>query len=69
MRARGDAGPSSDIDLALDTGEKIHRLDIAQALNVVEALNIPYKIDIVDYRSVPEVMQKFIDRDGVLWSD
>ena len=68
-RARGDNKPMSDIDLAIDAGEKINRLDIAQALNVVEALNIPFKIDIVDYRSVPEVMQKFIDRDGVLWSD
>lgn len=68
-RARGDARPSSDVDIALDTGQKIHRLDIAQALNIVEALNIPEKIDIVDYRSVPEAMQKYIDRDGVLWSD
>jgi predicted nucleotidyltransferase len=68
-RARGDAQPTSDVDIALDNGEKIHRLELAQASNVIEALNIPHKIDLVDYRSVPELMQRMIDRDGVLWSD
>ena len=44
-RARGTNRSNSDIDLALDTGKALSFLQIAQAKNVLEALNIPEMID------------------------
>lgn len=36
--ARGDFSPTSDIDIAIDTGQKLTFLDRAKAKNVLEAL-------------------------------
>jgi len=68
-RARGDARPHSDIDIAIDVGEKVSRYDINEAQSMLSEMNIIYKVDIVDYHAVSEVLQKEIDKDGVLWSD
>lgn len=67
-RARGTEKPYSDIDIALDTGHKLSFLDIAKARNVIEALYIPQKIDIVDMNSIPLEMKKIILKEGILWS-
>jgi predicted nucleotidyltransferase len=68
-RARGTHRPTSDIDLALDTGEPLSFLQIAQAKNMMEALNVPEKIDIVDVRSVNPELQAIIKKEGVLWKN
>ena len=65
---RGDYKEISDIDLALDDrGRKIDAREIVKAKNILDALNIPQKIDIVDFNSVPERLQKIILKEGVLW--
>ena len=66
-RARGTAKETSDIDLALDVGKKLTSLDIAKAKNVLDALNIPQTIDIVDLHSVPPELREIILKEGKKW--
>lgn len=65
--ARGTARLGSDIDLALDTGNKIPIRDLGEITNVIEGLSIPYKIDVVDMYSISPEMRHEIERDKILW--
>jgi predicted nucleotidyltransferase len=56
-RARGLYSPTSDIDIALDMGHKMSIFDLAQARNVLEALYIPQKIDLVDIHAISDEMK------------
>ena len=51
----------SDIDIALKEEKKISRYAI------IEASNMPYKIDIVDFNSVTDDMRQSIENEGILW--
>lgn len=66
-KARGDFTVRSDIDLALDAGHKLSTLEIAKAKNVIEALNIPQSVDIVDLYSISAVMKEVILKEGIEW--
>jgi uncharacterized protein len=66
-RARGDYTERSDIDIAIDLGRQMEFSEIAQARGVLEGLNLPEKIDVVDMYSIPAVMKGFILKEGILW--
>lgn len=66
-RARGTHTERSDIDIAIDLGNKMDIGDLAIACNVLEGLNIPQKIDVVDVYRASEDMKKQILKDGILW--
>jgi predicted nucleotidyltransferase len=66
-RARGDHTERSDIDIAIDLGREMEFREIARARGVLEGLNLPQKIDVVDMHSIPADMKKFILKEGVLW--
>lgn len=66
-RARGKFEEGADIDIALDNGQKIHFLDLAMARNIIEALYLPQKIDVVDMNSIPEAMKNIILKEGIEW--
>jgi predicted nucleotidyltransferase len=66
-RARGTAKPFSDIDLAIDTGKKLTFIEIAIAKNVIDALNMPITVDVVDMHSIPESLKTTILKEGILW--
>jgi predicted nucleotidyltransferase len=68
-RARGNFKDRSDYDLALDIGRKITRLELAQAQNAIEALNIPQTIDLADMHAIPKEMKEIILKEGVIWKD
>ncbi len=68
-RAKGTYKDVSDIDLALDMGNKIDLSQIMMAKNVLEAVNILRKVDIVDLNRVPESLRQNILKDGILWKD
>jgi uncharacterized protein len=68
-RARGDHTERSDIDIAIDLGRQMDFGEIAQARGVLEGLNLPQKIDVVDMRSIPAAMKGFILKEGVLWKN
>lgn len=65
--ARGDYTERSDIDLAIDIGRKLTVLELAQAQNVLEVLNIPQRIDIVDMHRIPAELKATIIKEGILW--
>ncbi len=68
-RARGDYKVNSDIDVALNIGRRLSTLELAQAENVIEALNIPQKVELVDLNAVPETMKETILKEALIWKD
>ena len=66
-RARGDNTERSDIDIAIDAGaeQSIHLM--ARARDVLDALYIPEKIDLIDFHYVTEEMRQQIIQDGIEW--
>jgi predicted nucleotidyltransferase len=66
-RARGDYTERSDIDIAIDLGNKMDFREIAKARGVLEGLNLPQKIDVVDMHSISASMKGYILKEGVLW--
>lgn len=66
-RARGTQSKWSDIDIAVDAGEKISRYSIDEARSMLEASNTPFKIEIVDFNSVSSDMQKSIVDERIVW--
>lgn len=65
-RARNTHSQWSDIDIALKEDQKISRYAIAEAVSMLEASNMPYKIDVVDFNSVTDDMRQSIQDEGVL---
>lgn len=68
-RARGDFKDNSDIDIALDIGRKISVLELAQIQNIIDALNIPQKVDLADLHRIPLELKENIMKEGILWID
>ncbi len=68
-RATGKQRPGSDIDLALDNGQKISWGTITRMLIDIEETTIPMKVDFVDLYSVDEDFKKQALSEGILWTD
>lgn len=68
-RARGDFKDNSYVDLALDIGREIEPEELAQVQNLIEALNIPQMVDVVDMHRIPAKLKENILREGVIWKD
>ncbi|MEX0849726.1 MAG: nucleotidyltransferase domain-containing protein [Candidatus Dependentiae bacterium] len=66
-RARGTYTDSSDVDIAIDAGQKMELSSVGEARDVMEALYIPYKVDVVDVYRMPEDMRKMVLSEGKLW--
>lgn len=66
-RARGSNQKSSDIDIALDTGVQLERIEVGEIRDMLNASNIPYKIDVVDFNNIPEPMQENIIKERIIW--
>jgi len=66
-RARGTHTDRSDVDIAIDLGRKMEFEEIAKARGVLEGLNFPQKLDVVDMQRVSASMKEFILKDGVIW--
>ena len=66
-QATGAQVHGSDIDIALDAGKPMNRAEVGEVREVLNATDIPYKIDVVDFHSVPEAMQKMILKEGIVW--
>ena len=66
-RARKTHSQWSDIDITLKEDKKISRYAIGEAVSMLGASNMPYKIDVVDFNSVTDDMRKSIEDEGVLW--
>lgn len=66
-RATGKNQPLSDIDIAIDAGKQLPIEDIDEANAIMVELNIPYKVDIVDFHHIPSTMQDLIKKEKVIW--
>lgn len=68
-RARGTNTERSDIDIAIDAGEKQSIHLMARAREVLEGLNILEKIDLVDFNGISEQLRQQIRQDGIEWTN
>ena len=68
-RARGDNHHTSDIDIGLIPHGKINRKKLVQLREKIEDLNIPYKIEIVDFSQSSESFRKEASKEVVVWRD
>ena len=67
-RATGTARQGSDIDIAIDAGQKITDGSIGRLrLAIEEELNVPIKVDLSDFYDLPESFQKVVREKGILW--
>lgn len=66
-RARNTQSQWSDIDLALDAGKELNFRDLGEVKSLMEALNIPYKVDIVDFHRVSDSLKNEIMKDKIVW--
>lgn len=68
-RARGNQRPGSDIDLALDAGEKIPWDTITKMLIEIDDTTIPMKVDLVDLHNVDKTFKNQALSEGILWTN
>ncbi len=66
-RARGDNSETSDIDIAIDAKNPISMTQKGQIVSMIDALNIPQKVDVVDFNRVPDALKENILKEGILW--
>ncbi|GGJ06995.1 hypothetical protein GCM10010885_15190 [Alicyclobacillus cellulosilyticus] len=67
--ARGEAGPASDIDLALEADGPLPRRVLAEIRERLEESHIPYVFDVVDLRAVDGSFANRIRQEAVLWTE
>ena len=68
-RARGDSYISSDVDIGIIPHEKFAKNKITLLRENVENLNIPYKVEIVDFSEVSESFRKESLKEAMVWKD
>ena len=66
-QARGTAVHGSDVDIALDEGTKIERVEVGEVRDVLSATNMSYKIDVVDLHGISKEMRAIILKEGIIW--
>ena len=66
-RARKDFIEGSDIDVALDNGDRIKSALMSKILTDMEESSLPICYDIVDFHEVSADMQKEIINEGIIW--
>lgn len=66
-RARGNYTSTSDIDIAIDNKIPISMTEKGQIISMIDALNIPQKVDVVDLNRIPDEFKKIILKEGILW--
>lgn len=64
-RARDDACPISDIDLALKADRPIPPWLLAEIREKLDESSLPFRVDLVDYHTVSPDLQRTIDQEGV----
>ena len=66
--ARGDFNRLSDVDIAIDTGEKIPFHLKGQIIEMINALNLVQRVDIVDFQRAPVALKESILKEGFVWA-
>lgn len=68
-RARQDHHRVSDVDIGLIPYGKLDKKKMALLKEKVEGLNIPYKVEIVDFSQVSSDFKEEAMRGAVIWKD
>lgn len=68
-RARGDFVNTSDVDIGIIAGKRVDRKKLILLREYIEELNIPYKVEIVDFAAVPEKFKQAALKEAVVWKD
>lgn len=67
--ARGEERISSDLDIAIDTGEPLPMFRMTDIRSQLEDSNIPFRVDVVDLNQVSESLREQILKDGIQWTE
>ena len=68
-RARGDNHPAADVDIGIIPSGGLDNTRIALLHEKIEDLNIPYKVEIVNFAEVSESFKKEALRQAIVWKD
>ncbi len=68
-RARGDNNNRSDIDIGLLPAGDSAVVSKFELCEKIDALNIPYKVDIIDLSTVSGTFRQQAFKDSILWKD
>ena len=68
-RARGDFVNTSDVDVGIITGKRFNKKKLILLREYIEELNIPYKVEIVDFSAVSEEFKKIALKEAIVWKD
>lgn len=66
-RAYGKARECSDVDIAIDAGEKLGLSVLFRIKDEIEESSIPFFVDVTDVRNVSEKFKSGIEKEWVLW--
>jgi len=66
-RATPNYKENSDIDIAINAGSSFSLTQKSQLITTIDALNMPQKIDLVDFNRAPKSLQESILKKGILW--
>ena len=68
-RARGEAGPRSDIDIAVLPQSPLVEGTLARMREALEESTVPYRVDVVDLTEADETFRRRVLAEGVPWND
>ena len=67
-RARLSHQEGSDIDLAIDSGNKIDIKTILKLHTKIEETSIPLSVDLIDFNNIKPELKNEIIKEGILWT-
>jgi predicted nucleotidyltransferase len=68
-RARGDNHPAADVDIGIIPSGELDNTKIALLNEKIEDLNIPYKVEVVNFAQVSESFKKEALKQVIVWKD
>jgi len=68
-RARGDNHPAADVDIGIIPSGELDNTRIALLHEKIEALNIPYKVEVVNLAEVSKSFKKEALKQVIVWKD
>lgn len=64
-RVKNTHRPLSDLDIAVRAREALTLSQLGELAEALSESDLPFRVDVVDWRTAPPFLQAIIDRDGV----
>lgn len=68
-RARGEFVNTSDVDVGIILDNGVDRKKLTLLREYIDELNVPYKVEIVDFSTVSDEFKKTVLKEAVVWKD